>query len=88
MDDSPVQEAVLNVPAVDGDEIDPLDAYMLEIDEQVKALDSKPSSDVQMMSKAEEEAKAGDEEDEEEAAEDEDAKLKAGNFTSVEELIA
>lgn len=91
MDDSPAQEPVnaysnnSNVPAAEDDEIDPLDAYMLEIDKQVKALDSK---DVEMLTKAEEDAKAEDEEEEEEAAEDEDAKLKAGNFTSVEELIA
>jgi hypothetical protein len=88
MDDSPVLEAAnetVNVPAAEDDEIDPLDAYMLEIDKQVQALDSK---DIDMPAKAEEEANAKHEEEEEEAAEDEDAKLKSGKFTSVEELIA
>lgn len=102
MDDSPVMESTsnananANVPVNEEDEIDPLDAYMLEIDKQVKALQSK---DVQMSSTAatiateeqvpdENENENESESEEEEAAEDEDVKLKTGNFTSVEELIA
>ncbi len=94
MDDTPVQETQnVSNNKFEGDEIDPLDAYMLEIDEQVQKLDEKDKR------KVEEEAKKtfedaldspkpeireieGDEDDEEETI------GKAGNFATVEELIA
>lgn len=83
MDDSPIQESskITNNTAGD-DEIDPLDAYMLEIDKEVKQLQSQPkvAEDTSMEPELEEYDAEGDDEV--------DAKLKTGNFTSVEELIA
>lgn len=90
MDDSPVQEPqnALN-NNIEGVEIDPLDAYMLEIDQQVQKLDEKDK-----LKEEEKQVKAsldspktvieGDEEGEDE----EETIGKAGNFSTVEELIA
>ncbi len=103
MDDSSVQETA-NVTN-NNEEIDPLDAYMLEIDEQVQKLDKKEHEEAERLRKESmiiknskvEEKKVSiptsatkvassvlvdDEEDEEETI------GKAGNFSTVEELIA
>lgn len=95
MDDSPVQETQ-NVSNNNNDteEIDPLDAYMLEIDEQVQKLDEKDK-----LKEAEElaarkrveslkEAETAAVNDENEDDEEEETIGKAGNFSTVEELIA
>lgn len=95
MDDSPVQETQ-NVSNNNNDteEIDPLDAYMLEIDEQVQKLDEKDKlkeaeelaarKRVESLKEAESAAVNDENEDEEE----EETIGKAGNFSTVEELIA
>lgn len=81
---------------VNEDEIDPLDAYMQEIDQQVQILDEKDKLKAQEIrmeaSKSIESVKttsttttiAESEEDEDE----EETIGKAGNFATVEELIA
>lgn len=95
MDDSPVQEIQNNI--IDNEEIDPLDAYMLEIDKQVHKLDERD--------KLKEQEVAADNEKEyaildgknsnlihddsiENEDDDEETIGKAGNFSTVEELIA
>jgi hypothetical protein len=93
MDDTPVQETQnVSNNKFEGEEIDPLDAYMLEIDEQVQKLDEKDKR------KVEEEAKKTFEDaldspkteirEIEEDDEEEETIGKAGNFATVEELIA
>ena len=94
MDDSPVQETQNVSNNNDTEEIDPLDAYMLEIDEQVQKLDEKDK-----LKEAEElaarkrveslkEAESATVNDENEDEEEEETIGKAGNFSTVEELIA
>ena len=89
MDDSPVQET-RNVSNnnLEEKEIDPLDAYMLEIDQQVQKLDEKDKLKVEeeqvkvKVDSSKPEIEGEDDEDEEETI------GKAGNFSTVEELIA
>lgn len=93
MDDSPVQETK-NVSMSNSDEIDPLDAYMLEIDNQVQKLDENDKlkefqneplkQKLSLGNNASEESIKVELEDEEE----EEIIGKAGNFSTVEELIA
>lgn len=97
MDDSPVQETKNVSNPIDTEEIDPLDAYMLEIDEQVTKLDERDKlkeaeeqatrrkAEAQAEKEAESEPKIieNDEEDD-----DDETIGKAGNFATVEELIA
>ena len=67
------------------DEIDPLDAYMLEIDQQVQTLDEKDKIKKQEDTPVTiSDNKNNSDEDEEE----EETIGKAGNFATVEELIA
>jgi len=91
MDDSPVQET-RNVSNnnLEEKEIDPLDAYMLEIDQQVQKLDQKDKLKVEEeqvkvkvgLDSSKPEIDGEDDDDEEETI------GKAGNFSTVEELIA
>lgn len=96
MDDSPVQETKNVSNAIDTEEIDPLDAYMLEIDEQVTKLDEndklKEAEEKVTRRKAAAETEKelvvkAVEKDEEDDEEDETIG-KAGHFATVEELIA
>lgn len=92
MDDSPVQETKIVSKQNDTEEIDPLDAYMLEIDEQVTKLDEKDKlkeveeQAARKMVAKETEPKAIENDDEED--EEDETIGKAGNFATVEELIA
>ena len=89
MDDSPVQETEkISNNNLEEKEIDPLDAYMLEIDQQVQKLDEKDKLKVEeeqvkvKVDSSKPEIEGEDDEDEEETI------GKAGNFSTVEELIA
>lgn len=98
MDDSPVQETNnVTINNTNDNEIDPLDAYMLEIDEQVQQLDKKDQEEAEKLrnEKLAQEATALSEEanspsilGDENEEEDEEVVGKAGNFSTVEELIA
>ena len=97
MDDSPVQETKNVSIQNDTEEIDPLDAYMLEIDEQVQQLDEndklKEAEGLAARKRAESvrenEAKDNEAEAEEDDGDEEEETIgKAGNFSTVEELIA
>lgn len=90
MDDSPVLETpnILN-NNLEGDEIDPLDAYMLEIDQQVQKLDESDKLKVEEEQfKMSLDSPKADVEAEEEDGEEDETIGKAGNFSTVEELIA
>lgn len=95
MDDSPVQETIkVSNNNLDDKEIDPLDAYMFEIDQQVQSLDEKDKLKIEeeqvkvkvevkvILDSTKPEIEGEDEDDEEETI------GKAGNFSTVEELIA
>lgn len=91
MDDSPVQETQNSSNNnLEEKEIDPLDAYMLEIDQQVQKLDEKDKLKVEeeqvkvkvSLDSSKPEIEGEEEDDEEETI------GKAGNFSTVEELIA
>jgi hypothetical protein len=85
MDDSLVLETpnILN-NNLEGDEIDPLDAYMLEIDQQVQKLDESDKLKVE-----EEQVKMSSDSPKADVEAEEDETIgKAGNFSTVEELIA
>lgn len=94
MDDTPVQETQnVSNNKFEGEEIDPLDAYMLEIDEQVQKLDEKDKRKVEEEAKktfedALDSPKTEIRETEEGEEDDEETIGKAGNFATVEELIA
>jgi negative regulator of genetic competence, sporulation and motility len=90
MDDSLVLETpnILN-NNLEGDEIDPLDAYMLEIDQQVQKLDESDKLKVEEEQvKMSLDSPKADVEAEEEDGEEDETIGKAGNFSTVEELIA
>ena len=98
MDDSPVQETKNVSNFNDIEEIDPLDAYMLEIDEQVHKLDERDKLKVaeeetarkihEAEKEKEKEKEAGDKEIDDEDDDEEETIGKVGNFSTVEELIA
>lgn len=98
MDDSPVQETDNISNKNNLEDIDPLDAYMLEIDEQVQKLDEKDklkeaeelaASRLKAKTDKEKESiEANDLEEDENEEEEEETIGKAGNFSTVEELIA
>lgn len=88
MDDSPVQEPqIVSNNNIENDGIDPLDAYMLEIDQQVQKLDEKDKlkEEEKQVNKSLDSPKIvieGEEEEEDETI------GKAVKFSTVEELIA
>lgn len=90
MDDYPVQEHQnASNNNIEGDEIDPLDAYMLEIDQQVQRLDEKDKlKEEEKLVKASLDSPKTIIEGDEEGEDEEETIGKAGNFSTVEELIA
>lgn len=90
MDDSPVQEHQnASNNNIESDEIDPLDAYMLEIDQQVQRLDEKDKlKEEEKLVKASLDSPKTIIEGDEEGEDEEETIGKAGNFSTVEELIA
>lgn len=102
MDDSSVQE-MTNVTN-NNEEIDPLDAYMLEIDEQVQKLDKKEQEEAERLRKENVLMKNSKVEEQistptsastiassvlvDDEDDEEETIGKVGNFSTVEELIA
>lgn len=97
MDDSPeLERKNIDSKSVKEDEIDPLDAYMLEIDQQVQTLDENDKIKENEVKQQVQDVLLdtatnlnNDNIDNLEAdEEDEETIGKAGNFATVEELIA
>lgn len=91
MEDSPESETKNVSMSVEDDEIDPLDAYMLEIDQQVQTLDEKDKLKSQTAAmKLQDTVSPMSTHDSVDVDEEDDEETigKAGNFATVEELIA